>query len=143
MIEVNATSGRKEYGEILPEQLPVKTSSETPAKNIVFVEAIGLHEGGGKFSPKVQNSVEKQLFNFDKQYIVDSVAGGVSDGGNSGRQLKIKGNASGWFYSPVNCVSKWSKALKQGVSNSMGLERLHTVSITAGESEKSGFSFFL
>ena len=49
----------------------------------------------------------------------------------------------GWFYSPVNCVSKWSKALKQGVSNSMGLERLHTVGITARESEKSGFSFFL
>ena len=98
---------------------------------------------GGEFSPKVQNSVEKQLFNFDKQYIVDSVAGGVNDGGNSGRQLRNKGNASGWFCSPVNCVSKWSKALKQGVSNSMGLERLHTVSITAGESEKSDFSFFL
>ena len=96
-----------------------------------------------KFSLKVQNSVEKQLFNLDKQYIADSVAGGVRDGGNSGRQFKNKGNASGWFYSPVNCVSKWSKALKQGVSNSMGLERLHTVSITVGESEKSGFSFFL
>ena len=71
------------------------------------------------------------------------MAEGVNDGGNSGRQLKNKGNASGWFCSLVNCASKWSKALKQGVSNSMGLERLHTVSITAGEREKSDFSFFL
>ena len=64
--------------------------------------------------PKVQNSVEKQLFNFDEQYIADSVAERVDDGSNSGRQLKNKGNASGWFCSQVNCVSKWSKALKTG-----------------------------
>ena len=143
MIEVEVTSGREEYGEIPPKQLPVKVSLDTSADEGKSVDILELCVESGEFSPKVQNSVEKQLFNFDEQYIADSVAGGVSDGGNSGRQFKNKGNASGWFYSPVNCVSKWSKALKQGVSNSMGLERLHTVSITAGESEKSGFSFFL
>ena len=43
----------------------------------------------------------------------------------------------------MDCVSKWSKALKQGVTNSMGLEKINTASTTAGESEKFGFSFFL
>ena len=42
----------------------------------------------------------------------------------------------------MDCVNKWSKALKLGVSNSMGLERLHTASTTARESEKPDFSFF-
>ena len=143
MIEVKVTSGRDEYSEILPKQLLIKVSSDMSADKGKSVDILDLCVESGEFSPKVQSSVEKQLFNFDKQYIADSVAGGVSDGGNSGRQFKNKGNTSGWFYSPVNCVSKWSKALKQGVSNSMGLERLHTVSITVGESEKSGFSFFL
>ena len=66
-----------------------------------------------KWRVLTKSSVEKQLFNFDKQDIADSVAGGVSDGGNSGGQFKNKGNVSGWFYSPVNCVSKWSKALNR------------------------------
>ena len=143
MIEVKVTSGRGEYGKIPPKQLLVKVSLDTSADEGKSVDIPELCVESGEFSPKVQNSVEKQLFNFDKQYIADSVAGGVSDDGNSGRQFKNKGNASGWFYSPVNCVSKWSKALKQGMSNSMGLERLHTVSSTVGASEKSGFSFFL
>ena len=51
----------------------------------------------------------------------------------------IKDNRNTWFYSPVDCVSKWSQALKQGVSNSIGLEKLHTASTTAGESEKPNF----
>ena len=123
MIEVKVTSGRDKYGEIPPKQLPIKVSSDTSTDKEKSVDILDLCVESGEFSPKVQNSVEKQLFNFDKQYIADSVAGGVSDGGNSGRQFKNKGNTSGWFYSPVNCVSKWSEALKQGVSNSMGLER--------------------
>ena len=142
-VEVKVTSGREEYGEIPPEQLPIKAPSDVAADNEITVGTIDLHEGRGEFSPKVQNLVEKQLFNFDKQYIADSVPEHVDDGSNSGRQLKDKGNGNRWFCSPVNCVSKWSKALKQGVSNSMGLERLHTASITAGESKKPDFSFFL
>ena len=143
MVEVKVTSGREEYGKIPPEQLQIKAPSDVAADNEITVGTIDLCEGRGEFSPKVQNSVEKQLFNFDKQYIADSVAEHVDDGHNSGRQLKDKDNGNRWFCSPVNCVSKWSKALKQGVSNSMGLERLHTASITAGESEKPDFSFFL
>ena len=48
-----------------------------------------------------------------------------------------------WFYSSINCVSKWSKALKQGVVNTMGLESSHAAITTPRENDKLGFSFFL
>ena len=85
MIEVKVTSGRDEYGEILPKQLLIKVSSNTSADKEKSVDILDLSVESGEFSPKVQSSVEKQLFNFDKQYIADSVAGDVSDGGNSRR----------------------------------------------------------
>ena len=142
VIEVNAISGREEYGEIPPEQLPMKASSDASTNNETFVETIDLREERSEFSPKVQKAVQKQMINLSKQYIAGSMEECVNDG-NSRSQLDDEGNGNRWFCSPVDCVSKWSKALKQGVSNSMGLERLHTASTTAGESEKSDFSFFL
>ena len=142
VIEVNAISGREEYGEILPKQLPMKASSDASANNEIFVETIDLYEGRGKFLPKVLKAVQKQMINLSKQYIAVSVEKRVNDG-NSRSQLDDESNGNRWLYSPVDCVSKWSKALKQGVSNSMGLERLHTASTTEGESEKPDFSFFL
>ena len=143
VIEVNATSGREEYSKIPPEQLPIKASSDASANNEKSVETLDLREGRGEFSPKVQNKVQKQMFNLSKQYITGSVEECVNDSNNSRSQLDDKGNGNRWFCRPVDCVSKWSKALKQGVTNSMGLERLHTASTTAGESQKLDFSFFL
>ena len=78
-------------------------------------------EGRGEFSPKVQKTVQKHIINLSKQYIAGSVEEHVKDG-NSRSQFEDEGNGNRWFCSPVDCVSKWSKALKQGVSNSMGLE---------------------
>ena len=142
-VEVKVTSRREEHGEIPPEQLPIKGLSDASANNEIFVENLDLCEERGEFSPKVQNLAKKKLVNLDKQYIADSVGEHLNEGGKGGDQSSGKGDGNGWFCSPVSCVSKWSKALKQGVSHSMGLERLHTVSITAGENEESGFSFFL
>ena len=141
--KVNATSGREEDGKIPPERLPIKASSDTSANNETSVETVDLHEERGEFSPKVQNPVQKQMFNLSKQYIAGSVEERVNDDNNSRSQLDDEGKGNRWFCSPVDCASKWSQALKQGVSNSMGLERLHTASTTAGESEKPDFSFFL
>ena len=143
VIEVNATSGREEYGEIPQEQLPIKASSDASANNEKSVETPDLCEERGEFSPKVQNLVQKQMFNLSKQYIAGSVEERVNDSNNSRSLLDDKGNGNRWFCSPMDCLSKWSKALKQGVTNSMGLERLQTASTTAGESEKPDFSFFL
>ena len=81
--------------------------------------------------------------NPSKQYIAGSVEECVNQGTSSSSQLVDKANSNTWFYSPMDCVSKWSKALKQGVTNSMGLEKVHTASTAAGESEKPDFSFFL
>ena len=132
--------------EILPEAensvIEVNAISDASAKNKIFVETIGLHEGRGEFSPKAQKAVQKQMINLSKQYIACSVEEHVNDG-SSRSQFEDEGNEKRWFCSPVDCVSKWSKALKQGVSNSMGLERLHTASTTAGKNEKPDFSFFL
>ena len=44
VIEVNATSGREEYDEIPPEQLPIKASSDASANNEKSVETLDLHE---------------------------------------------------------------------------------------------------
>ena len=49
----------------------------------------------------------------------------------------------GWFQHPVNCVSKWSKALKLGVVSSMGLDSGQTTTVDPGENDKHSFSFFL
>ena len=143
MIKLNITSGRDEYGEIPPKQLPIKVSSDTFTDEEKSVDILDLCEESGEFPPKVQNQVQNQMFNLSKQYIAGSVEERVNQMGSSRSGYDEKGNRNTWFYSPMNCVSKWSQALKQVVSNSMGLERLHTASTTAGESEKPDFSFFL
>ena len=143
MIEVNIISGRDEYGEILPKQLPIKVFSDKFTDKEKSVDILDLCEESGEFSPKVQNQVLNQMFNLSKQCIAGSVEERVNQSSSSRSGFDKKGNRNTWFYSPVDCVSKWSQALKQGVSNSIGLERLHTASTTAGEGEKPNFSFFL
>ena len=143
MIEVNITSGRHEYGEILPKQLPIKISSDTSADKEKSVGILDLCEESGEFSPKVRNRVQNQMFNLSKQYIAGSVEESANQSNSSRSRFDDKDNRNMWFYTPMDCVSKWLKALKQGVTNSMGLEKIHTASTAAGESEKPNFSFFL
>ena len=143
MIEVNITSGRDEYGEIPPKQLTIEVSSDTSADKEKSVDILNLCEESGEFLPKVRNQVQNQMFNLSKQYIAGSVEECVNQSNSSRSRFDDKDNTNTWFYSPMNCVSKWSKALKQGVTNSMGLEKILTASTAAGESEKPDFSFFL
>ena len=128
MIKVNITSGRDEYGEIPPKQLPIKVSSDTFADKEKSVDILDLCEESGEFPPKVRNRVQNQMFNLSKQYIAGSVEECVNQSSSSRSGYDEKGNRNMWFYSPMDCVSKWSKALKQGVTNSMGLEKIHTAS---------------
>ena len=143
MIEVNITSGRDEHGKIPLKQLPIKVFSDLSSDKEKSVDILDLCEERGEFPPKVQNHVQNQMFNLSKQYIAGSVQEHVNQSNTSRSQLDDKGNRNMWFYSPMDCVSKWSKALKQRVTNSMGLEKIHTASTAAGESEKPDFSFFL
>ena len=48
-----------------------------------------------------------------------------------------------WFANSVNCVSKWSKALKEGVKDSVGVGLGYTVPGQTEKSENLAFSFFL
>ena len=63
MTKVNATSGREKDGKIPPERLPIKASSDISANNETSVETLDLREERGEFSPKIQNLVQKQMFN--------------------------------------------------------------------------------
>ena len=143
MIEVNVTSDRDEHGEILPKQQASKVISDLSSDKEKSVDSPDLCKERGEFPPKVQIRVQNQMNNPSKQYIAGSVEERVNQNNSSRSQIVDKVSSNTWFYSPMDCVSKWSKALKQGVTNSMGLEKVHTASITAGESEKPDFSFFL
>ena len=81
--------------------------------------------------------------NLSKQYIVGSMEERVNQDISGNSQLVDTDNSNTWFYSPMDCLSKWSKALKWEVTNSMGLEKVHTANTVAGDSEKPDFSFFL
>ena len=60
MIEVKAISGRKEYGEIPPEQLPMKASSDASANNKTFVETVDLGEGGTSSRQKLKRQYKNK-----------------------------------------------------------------------------------
>ena len=100
----------------------------------------------GEISPEI--SINRLNTNGYKESIVDPV-------GNSQRTSEISlraaangksGNSpknSAWFQRPINCVSKWSKALKTCVVHSMGLDTDHTAYQNQEEDDKHGFSFLL
>ena len=134
MIEVNITSGRDEYSKIPPKQLPIKVSSDTSADKEKSVDILDLCEERGEFPPKVRNRVQNQMFNLSKQYIAGSVKERVNQSNSSRSQLDDKDNRNMWFYSPMDCVSKWSKALKQGSNKFYGVGKdTHTKHRCRGE----------
>ena len=98
MIEVNITSGRDEYSEILQKQLPIKVSSDPSADKEKSVDILDLCEERGKFPPKVQN----QMFNLSKQYIAGSVEECVNQSNSSRSQVDDKDNRNTIF-----CITAW------------------------------------
>ena len=94
--------------------------------------------------PKV---VEVAVINVDQKYIVGQAEEEMQANENSpkaaeGREWSNPQNKNTWFHDPVNCMSKWSKALKMGIINSMGLNSKHTVTVDSEKSEKHGFPSF-
>ena len=132
MIEVKNTLGRGGPGEIPPNQ-QVKEKSKG---------CLERTEERGEFLPKGRNCTE-HMNNHDKQYIVGSLEENLGQEICRSNRPADSNNNKTWFHSPMSCVSKWSKTLKQGVTSTMGLTMVHTASITARENEKPEFSFFL
>ena len=133
MIELNITPGKDKNGEILPNE---------------SVECLDLPEEWSEISPKAKKYRGNQMINVNKQCIVGFVEkcwkqGEILANTSSNGQLAGMGDSSTWFNSPMNCVSKWSKALKQGVTSTMGLKYTHTASTPTGGNEELGFSFLL
>ena len=133
VIEEEYTSERGGTGEISPDQQVLQE----------LVIGSGLPRSKGRIPPKVRNQTKEQITNPSKQYIVGTSEEGVTQRIVSSSQLDNEFTNRKWLYNPVNCVSKWSKALKQGVANSVGLDMVHTASIPAMKNGKPEFSFFL
>ena len=133
IIEEEYTSERGGTGEILPDQQVLQE----------LVIGSGLPRSKGEMSPKVQKQTREQITNPSKQYIAGTSEEGMTPRIVSSSQLDNELTNRKWLYNPINCVSKWSKALKQGIANSVGLDLVHTASIPAMKKGNPKFSFFL
>ena len=108
----------------------------------------GLTEKCGEIPPKVEIPVQKPNINSNTQYIVGHTyelkkhGEILPDTAVKGETDKMYENYT-WLTNPVNCVSKWSKALKMGIENSVGMESCHTALRNPKENDSLGFSFFL
>ena len=109
----------------------------------VLVIGSGLAKNEGKLSQKAREQTNEQIINTSKQCIAGIPEEGIKQGTmDSSRPVNDVINSK-WLYNPINCVSKWSKALRQGVANSAGLDMMHAASIPAMDNGKPEFSFFL
>ena len=133
IIEENNTSERGEEGEISPNQ-------QVPEALVI---GSGLAKNEGEFLPKAREQTNERIINTSKQCIAGISEEGIKQGTmDSSRPVNDVINRK-WLYNPVNCVSNWSKALRQGVANFVGLDMMHTARIAAMENGKPEFSFFL
>ena len=143
--DLQFTSKTKEKGEIPPE---VEVSMVNVMPKQKGVSGTDVVEKGGEISPQLQKSVEITVINSGNEYIVD-YTDDLKKHGEIPPEAAVKEETDKlyekrtWFQNPVNCVSKWSKALRMGVVNSMGLNSSHTAAVDSEEGKKHGFSFFL
>ena len=98
--------------------------------------------------PKVEISVKEVNNNLNEQYIVEHADdqkrhGKIPPDAATSRETDKMYENYTWFPNPVNCISKWSKALKLGVGNSVGVESCHTALENLKENDSLAFLFFL
>ena len=141
--DLQFTSKTEKKGEILPE---VEISMVNIISKQDVASSTDLVEKGGEISS--QKSVEIPVINTGCKYIVDYMEDPKKDGkippeAVVKEEIDKLHEKPTWLQNPVNCVSKWSKALKWGVVHSMGLDSCHTATMNSEESDKHGFSFFL
>ena len=134
----------EDRGKILPNtELSVIQSKVNNMYN-----SVDSREKVGEIPLKSEKVTEIAVINVKQEYIAGHTEGWRKDGvtplGAAGDGDKDGSHENHtWFQNPVNCMSKWSKSLKMGVVNSMGLNSSHTASVNSEESERHGFSFFL
>ena len=141
--DLQFTSKTEKKGEILPE-VEISMVNVMPKQKVA--SSTDLVERSGEISP--QKSVEILVINAGSEYIVDCTDdlkkhGEIPPEAAAKEETDKLQEKQTWFQNPVNCVSKWSKALKRGVVHSVGLDASHTATMNSEESDKHGFSFFL
>ena len=141
--DLQFSSETKKKGEIPPEV-------EISMVNVITIQEISdstdLKSRSGEISP--ETTVKRLATNACSEYIVDCIrdmreTSEISPEAAVNEENENLHENQTWFQNPVNCVSKWSKALKMGVVHSIGLDSDHTANMNQGENDKHGFSFFL
>ena len=137
--DLQFTAKTEDRGKILPDtSLSVAQSQVTEMKN-----SAELRDMVCKIPPKV---VEAAVINVDKRYIVGHAEEEMQANEDLPRAVEDRErgnpqNKNTWFHDPVNCVSKWSKALKMGLVNSMGLNSKHTTTEDSDSCYNRGLKF--
>ena len=98
--------------------------------------------------PKAEIDVQTPIINSNEQYIVGYTEdlkkhSEIPPVAVVNREVDKTCENFNWFQNPVNCVSKWSKVLKIGLGNSVGLDSTDTAGRNLRENDKLGFSFLL
>ena len=96
----------------------------------------------GEISPQTQPTKMGNEFVVEREKDIVK-RGEITPGATSSDNNEKADEIRIWFQNPINCISKWSKALKTGVIHSMRLGADHTASMGQRENDKHGFSFFL
>ena len=135
--DLQFSSKTERKGEIPPE-VEISMVYVTSSTNLV--------EKSGEISP--QNSVKTPFINAGSEFIVDRMGdlekhGKIPPAAATKEETKKLHPKWTWFENLVNCISKWSKALKMGVLYSRGLDINHTSIMNPRENDKHGFSFFV
>ena len=140
--DLQFTSQTEESSEISP-------NTEVSVTEVVCQSINGdLIEKCGEISPNLENPVKRLDINSNEKYIV-GYSGNLKKHGEIPPEATVNEKIDkiqddgGWFQHPIKCVSKWSKALKLGVVNSMVLDSSYTATVDSEEDDKCGFSFFL
>ena len=141
--DLQFTSKTEKKGKISPE---VEISMVNVISKQKVTSSTGLVEKSGEISS--QNSAEIPVINADREYIVECTDnlqkhGEILPEAAAKEETDKLHEKQTWFQNPVNCVSKWSKALNIGVVYSMGLDANHTAIMNPRENDKQDFSFFL
>ena len=130
-------------GEIPPE---TEISLINLITNQEISDSTDLMSKSGEISP--ENAVKTPVINVCSEFIVDGTRSlmkysEISPEAPTKEETERFKKKQTWFQNPINCISKWSKALKMGVVHSMGLDADHTANMCQKENDKHSFSFFL
>ena len=120
--DLQFTSKTEERGKIPPNIEVSAMELSIDSKIQETVNRLDLMDSCGEIPPKIEKAVRTQIVNSNEQYIAEYTSDVRKyseippETAASGETGKTYENYT-WFRNPVNCISKWSKALKLGAIN--------------------------